>query len=547
MAIGRTSTSGRAHRGVEAGIPVTARDGTVLLVDHHLPRVRRAPGEPARVVVWIRTPYGRRGMRSIAKRFSRRGAHVLVESLRGTDGSGGTFDGIRFDPTDGADVAAWLREQTWFPGTIVSWGHSGIGYASWALAGAAVPEWTFAILHDTQSDARSVVFPGGVFAAVMLSFVHAVEWLAQHPNASPARSLFAEFRAARRVRKVLAELPLGAADERLIGHRAEYFQQWLDHEVDEAYWQRLDLRPNVVRMPDQVHLTTGWYDTGLASTLADYAALREAGKAARLVVGPWFHGGGFMDKTYKADIDTCVDAVFRGEAALTRPSVTVHVGGVNQWRELPDWPPPGHRSATWHLQPHGGLSTEPPPESEPDRYRYDPADPTPAVGGAKENWDNNAGAKDNRNLERRDDVLTFTSDTLSDDVELIGPVSAEIAMRSSLEHTDLFVRLCDVDPRGRSTNLCDGTRRLRPDDPPTAADGSRRVLVDLIATAHRLRAGHRIRLQISSGAHPRLVRNAGTGDPLATATRLRAADQEILHDPAHPSTLTLPMPSPLTE
>lgn len=157
-----------------------------------------------------------------------------------------------------------------------------------------------------------------------------------------------------------------------------------------------------------------------------------------------------------------------------------------------------------------------------------------------ENWDGTAGAKDNRRLEQRGDVLTYTSAVLTEDVEVIGPVCAQIVVRSSRDHTDLFARLCDVDGRGRSINLCDGIRRLTADDPPTDHNGTRRVHIDLVATAHQFRAGHRIRLQISSGAHPRLVRNPGTGDPLATATDLRPADQEIFHDPAHPSFLTLP-------
>ncbi|MGH3839289.1 MAG: CocE/NonD family hydrolase, partial [Pseudonocardiaceae bacterium] len=424
--------------------------------------------------------------------------------------------------------------------TIVTWGVSFLGTAQWALASTEVPEWRLAIVHDAQAEARATVFPGGVFAGVMLGLVHIMDWLAKHPNGSTARMLLASIRAARRANKVLSTLPLGTADERLVGHRAEFFQQWLAHEHDDDYWERLNLRSNAPRLPEQVHFTTGWYDTGLPSTLVDYVAAREAGKTVRLVVGPWYHAGAFFDRSHTRETDTCVEAIARGEAALEGSSVRVHVGGVNEWRDLPAWPPPDYQPTVWHLQPGGGLSTTPAHASEPDRYRYDPADPTPAVGGAKENWDGNAGAKDNRKLEQRDDVLTYTSEVLSEDVEVIGPVSAKIVLRSSLEHTDLFARLCDVDAKGRSINLCDGIRRLRPDDPSADADGTCRVTVDLVATAHRFKAGHRIRLQVSSGAHPLLVLNPGTGAPLATATELRVADQEIFHDPDHMSLVALP-------
>src|SRR5262249_38697797 len=124
---------------------------------------------------------------------------------------------------------------------------------------------------------------------------------------------------------------------------------------------------------------------------------------------------------YRADRDAWIAAADRDQTPDSAP-VRVHVGGVNEWRELADWPPPGTRSSMWYLHPDGGLATDPPPTCTPDRYRYDPADPTPAVGGAVENFDGTAGAKDNRALERRADVLTYTSDVLTADLEVIGPV-----------------------------------------------------------------------------------------------------------------------------
>jgi putative CocE/NonD family hydrolase len=345
----------------------------------------------------------------------------------------------------------------------------------------------------------------------------------------------------RRVKKVLAGLPLGTADQRLVGHRVDYFQEWLAHEHDDEFWKRLDLRRNAAGMPSLVHLASGWYDVCLASVLADYRALREAGKQVRLVVGPWYHGRGVMDKTLRAEVEAWLDAAATGADPLADGlPVRVHVGGVDQWRDLPDWPPPDYESVDWHLHPDGTLADQPAPDSPPDRYRYDPAQPTPAVGGAMENFDGGAGAKDNRRLEQRADVLTYTSRPFEQDVAVIGPVTARIVFRSTLSHTDLLARVCDVHPDGRSVNLCDGVRRLRPLDPPADPDGTRTVVIDLIGIAHCFRAGHRLRLQVSSGAHPRLVRNTGTGEPLATATELRPADQEIFHDPEHPSVLTLP-------
>ena len=151
------------------------------------------------------------------------------------------------------------------------------------------------------------------------------------------------------------------------------------------------------------------------------------------------------------------------------------------------------------------------------------------------------GPKDNRKLEARADVLIYTSAVLEHNVEVIGPVTAELYVRSSLQHTDFFARLCVVEPSGTSINVCDGIVRLIPGYPVPQADGSLRIQIDLWPTAYRFRRGQRIRVQVSSGAHPRFARNLGSGEPLATATTLRVADQTIYHDPEHPSAILLPI------
>ena len=213
--------------------------------------------------------------------------------------------------------------------------------------------------------------------------------------------------------------------------------------------------------------------------------------------------------------------------------------GADEWRDFPEWPPPGIQPQRWHLQSDGGLATETPSQSDPDRYRYDPADPTPNLAGAimLGQW----GQQDNRKLESRSDVLVYTSKPMEQELEVIGPVEAEPFVRSSLEHTDFYARLCDVDPKGKSLNICDGLQRLRPNRPAPESDGYIRVNIELWPTAYCFRKGHRIRLQVSSGAHPRWVRNTGSGEPIATATTLRVADQEVYHDPAHPSAIILPI------
>ncbi len=143
-------------------------------------------------------------------------------------------------------------------------------------------------------------------------------------------------------------------------------------------------------------------------------------------------------------------------------------------------------------------------------------------------------------------MLTYTSPALDADLEVMGQVTADLFVRSSREHADFFARLCDVDPTGRSVAVCDALVRVSPGSPVAETDGTLRVRIELWPTAYQFKAGHRVRLQVSSGAHPRFARNPGTGDPLLTATKLVTADQQIYHDPEHPSALLLPVTTPPT-
>jgi hypothetical protein len=148
---------------------------------------------------------------------------------------------------------------------------------------------------------------------------------------------------------------------------------------------------------------------------------------------------------------------------------------------------------------------------------------------------------DNRVLEARPDVLTYTSASLPDDLEVFGEVTADLFVRSSREHTDFFARLCEVDPAGAAVNICDALLRLAPGRPQPGPDGTIRARFPLWPVAHRFRRGHRLRLQVSSGAHPRYARNTGSSEPLATATTLLTADQQVHHDREHPSAIILPV------
>jgi uncharacterized protein len=192
------------------------------------------------------------------------------------------------------------------------------------------------------------------------------------------------------------------------------------------------------------------------------------------------------------------------------------------WRYLPEWPPATNEQVLY-LQPNGALgNTKPTATADPSTFIYDPVDPTPAVGGRVIN-PVIGGYRDNRELENRDDVLTFTGPPLNEPLEVIGNPVVELVHRTDNPHADLFVRLCDVRKNGRSINVSDGFQRLEPEK----STGT--ILLRLDAMAHRFTPGTRIRLQISGGAHPRYARNLGTDKDPATSSTLAPSRRTIFH------------------
>jgi uncharacterized protein len=270
-------------------------------------------------------------------------------------------------------------------------------------------------------------------------------------------------------------------------------------------------------------------------------------RPASLTIGPWAHSSleGWGEGVRQAL------PLFRerllDQPASPRAPVRLYVMGADsreeEWREYDSWPPPGVSPAAFYLSAGGGLSTtQPDCLCEPGCYDYDPADPPPAVHGPRLGSVRPTG--DMALLEGRSDVLLFTGDRLAASLEVIGPVSAELFFHSSLEHTDFFLVLCDVAPTGRSINVCDGYIRVRPHRPSPSSDGIRHVNIEFWPTAYRYNRGHRMRIIVASGAHPRYGRNLGSDEPLADAVTFHVAHQQIFHDPDHLSRIMLPIVSP---
>ena len=558
---------------VDAGLMVPAADGVALRTDHYIPQV-----DGSRPTVLVRTPYGR-GFpwdHLFGGLIAERGFHVVIQSCRGTGGSGGEYQPFTREHADGRATVAWLREQDWFSGALAMIGPSYLSSVQWALATDPPPELRALVTQVGVSDPYSLVYPGGAFALENV-FVAAAATLSFERGM--AALIRAGLRVQRKMRRVSRQLPLIDAYPQALGTRVGYLDEWLASPDPAApCWSSLEIGADRPLPPVPASLLTGWWDACLDQVLDRYSRLRARGTPVRLVVGPWTHSSAFNKalpvvlgealswlRAYTGDARTPVMQTPEGRTPvlqtpdLQTPPQTpqqirnedlpgrAYVEGAGEWRDLADWPPPGLVGQPWYLRADGGLVTEPPAEPGISSFRYDPADPTPSVGGQL--LTSRAGAADNRALEARPAVLVFTSAPLTGALDVIGPVSARIRVCASSGHFDLFARLCDVDPRGRSRNVCDGIIRfdarsasaatLITGTPTTGTPAT--LTVPMSATAYQFAAGHRLRLQVSGGAHPRFARNTGSGEPPATATRLVVVDLQILHEVADPCNMLLPV------
>ncbi len=520
---------------IERNLRVPMRDGVTLLANHYAPR-----GGELRPTILVRSPYGRAGFWGTlyGRPFAERGFQVLIQSCRGTFGSGGTFDPFRHERDDGLDTVAWMREQLWFSGEFVTMGGSYLGLVQWAIASCDVPELKAIAPHITASEFANMQHPGGSF-----TLADALWWTNQvATQEGGVLMLLASLMGfpRRRLQRAHAHLPLRDADRIAAGRSVPFYHAFVEHVPGDDWWSGADFSTRLRDVTVPAKLIGGWYDIFLPWQLRDYLTLRAAGHTPHLLIGPWTHGSFAGMAAAARESLVWFREHLDGDRSMAREKpVRLFVMGADEWRDYDEWPPRTTRREQWHLHPGRGLAVAPPPESEPDTYRYDPAYPTPSVGGAL--LTGNAGAQDNRQLEDRPDVLVYTSETLSADLEVIGPVTAELYVRSSLEHTDFFARLCDVSPSGRSINVCDGILRLEPDMPTADADGVICAGIELWPTAYRFKRGHRVRVLIASGAHPRFARNTGSGEPMVTAAKLFVADQAVYHDPIHPSHVVLPV------
>lgn len=515
LGLPRATTDYTVHR-----VDVPMHDGVRLAADHYAPTTPSPVG-----TLLVRAPYGRAFPFSLAyaRLYAARGYHVVLQSVRGTFGSGGDFEPMVNEAADGADTAAWLREQPWFTGRFATVGVSYLGFTQWALLQDPPPELAAAVITAGPHDFNASVWGTGSFA--INDFLGWSDLVSHQEDPERLRSALRQLQARRKVAEAAGALPLGAAARALLGAGAPWFESWVEHrDADDAFWDSLRCREALDRTRVPVLLIGGWQDIFVRQTLQQYAHLRGRGVDVALTMGPWTHTqllGKALPLSARETLDW-LNAHLGGEP-LRRPSrVHAYVTGSDggqAWRHLPDWPPATTERALY-LRPGGHLGETAPTglkRPAPATFRYDPTDPTPTTGGPL--LSTNGGYRDDSSLAQRDDVLAFTSLTLTQDLYAYGNPVIELAHSSDNPHVDLFVRVSEVDTKGRSRNVSDGYRRL--------SGKTKTVRIELDGIAHRFRAGSRIRVLIAGSWFPRYARNLGTDEPVLTGRQSTPATHAV--------------------
>jgi putative CocE/NonD family hydrolase len=551
---------------VEAGVTVAMRDGVSLVADVY------RPDDPGKFPVLLRrTPYDRREPDD-GVRLASHGYVVVLQDTRGRYDSGGDFYPFRSEARDGYDTVEWAAGLPGSDGRVGMFGGSYVG-ATQMLAASARPPHLVAIFPFVTA---SEYYEGWTYQSGALMQWFTSTWTSLLAEDTLRREAHERARPAEWVR----EWPVTAYG--LLGlptpaEAAPYYRDWVEHETDDVYWRRWRVSDHYPEMTVKALHGGGWHDIFLEGTIRNYvglragAATREAREGQRLLLGPGCHGptspeGKIGDVVFGKDavIDETgmavewFDYALKGESNrfATAPPVRLFVMGENRWRDEQEFPLARAQATRFYLHSSGSpvgitgsgqLARERPAEEPPARYVYDPRDPVPTLGGRLccGEW-TRPGPYDQRPNESRSDVLVFSTPPLDRDLEVTGNVTLELFASTSAVDTDFTALLADVDPSGYARFLTDGIVRARyrhsREKPELLTPGQvESYTIDLWYTSNLFKAGHRIRLYVSSSNFPRFDRNPNTGERLAVATRSVPAAQTVFHDATRPSALVLPL------
>jgi uncharacterized protein len=504
---------------------------------------------------------------------------VVIQDVRGRYTSEGEWYPFRHEQNDGYDAVEWAAALPYSNGKVGMMGASYVG-ATQVLAAIAAPPHLSAI---APNETASNYHDGWTYQSGAFEQWFDQNWTTQLAQNTLQRVITENSNALVGSNKLpLTEFPVFnfgqlPADAQLTAKIAPYYLDWLAHPDYDSYWKQWSIEEHYSNIAVPMLSVGGWYDIFNAGTIRNYMGAKAHGstEAARTQqhllieigghagfgrkIGDVEFGPHATENVYDEVIVDWYDFLLKGiknEFATDKP-VKLFLMGVNEYRQEDDWPPPQAKYTKYFLHSSGkanslrgdgSLSTTAPKSESPDTYVYDPMNPTPTVGGplccdAKHM---EPGPRDQRSVENRDDVLVYSIGPLTQDLEVVGPVTATLFVKSSAVDTDFTGKLVDVRPDGFAQDLTEGIFRMRYKESP-----EHQVLInpgqiyeislDLWATANVFQKGHTLRLEISSSNFPRFDRNLNTGEQIVFGKNAVSATNVILHDSEHPSALILPV------
>jgi putative CocE/NonD family hydrolase len=535
---------------IERSIPLKTFDGIDLVADIYHPQLRgKTP------TILVRIPYSKILINSlfatvIGQIWSARGYTVVIQGTRGRYESGGIYYPFHSERADGIATMDWLAQQLWYNGYVGTWGSSYFGYTQWVLADRINPGLSALIIQISSTDFYRMFYPGGAF-----SFQSALYWAVTSYGKKDIPAT------AELLKKGFSEFPAITADERVVKNIG-FFKDWASHPQKDRYWEQIDGVERNRNLQAPVLLMAGWYDPFLPTQIDDFLSIRrhgkpEVAKETRLIVGPWTHAhtvtfpNGYTPRNYRLESIAPSIPWFDRHLTGTRETsfdapLRIYVMGKNVWRDEPEWPLKRTQYTNYYLHSKGranslngdgklNLSLPSSIKQSCDTFIYDPLNPVPTVGGTMLGPD--AGIKRQNDIEAREDILIYTTASLTTEVEVTGPVRLILYVTTTAIHTDFTAKLVDVYPDGSAYNISEGILRQEYYDSAQPTQ----IYIDLWPTSQVFFPGHQIRLEVSSSNYPRFDRNPNTGGDIAIACQVLQATQSIYHSPEMASRLILPI------
>jgi putative CocE/NonD family hydrolase len=497
-----------------------------------------------------------------ANRFAKSGYAVLLQDCRGRYESEGVWRPYIDETIDGYDTQQWVGIQPWCDGNIGMFGISYPGFTQVLPAPLRSPYVKALVPIANQEDNYGHMRCNGVLQLQnAMNFI----WLGNRTKQDVAKKSI-------NWAEVYRRLPLISALDDIADR--PFYREVIRHSAFDDFWKSYSMKGKYPEVSVPAYFVTGWYDNLVHEMFKCFSGWKnqarspEARLQTKLLIGPWIHSqiGGSIpgDVSFGPNAISDVpglhlrwyDRRLKGieNDIDEEPAVRIFVMGANVWRDEHEWPLARTQYQRYYLHSNGRanslfgdgqLTPDPPGEGHFDTFVYNPEDPVPTLGGQTLFVDD-SGPKDRKPVERRDDVLVYSTAPLAADVEITGPVSLVLYAASSASDTDFTATLTDVHPNGQAIHICEGIVRARFRDSyedPTLIEPGKvyKYEIDLWETSNLFRAGHRIRVEISSSNFPRFDRNLNTGQTPGLDAEMVTAHQTIFHNSQYPSYLLLPV------